>query len=124
MIPKFRVWDNKSRTMHHPDELIIQIRESDILVALEYSLHQVFDYVLMQSTGLTDKNGVEIFDGDILNHQLQGMRKVYYPFRDTVASYGLENIENGMRSTLQDAHRVYEVIGNIYENPELLEEER
>ena len=79
------------------------------------------EWVLMQSTGMKDKNGVEIYEGDVLFHPLQGRRKVFYPYSETVASYGLRNIDNGFGSTLQDSHAVWEVIGNIYENPELLE---
>ena len=76
---------------------------------------------LMQYTGLKDKNGVKIFEGDVLFHPLQGRRKVFYPYSETVASYGLRNIDNGFGSTLQDSHAVWEVIGNIYENEDLLE---
>ena len=78
------------------------------------------EWVLMQSTGMKDKNGVEIYEGDVLFHPLQGRRKVFYPYSETVASYGLRNIDNGFGSTLQDSHAVWEVIGNIYESPELL----
>ena len=78
------------------------------------------EWVLMQSTGMKDKNGVEIYEGDVLFHPLQGRRKVFYPYSETVASYGLRNIDNGFGSTLQDSNAVWEVIGNIYESPELL----
>ena len=81
------------------------------------------DWELMQYTGLKDKNGVEIYEGDILFHPLQGRRKVFYPYSETVASYGLRDIDNGFGSTLQDSHAIWEVIGNIYENKELLERE-
>lgn len=74
-----------------------------------------------QSTGLKDKNGVEIFEGDILFHKLQGKCVVYYPFNESTASFGLKRVVNGFKNTLQDADRLYEVIGNIHENPELLE---
>lgn len=120
MITKFRAWDKEKKLMNIVDG--IHFDEDKVW---EISCHGVCwknirYYILMQSTGLHDKNGIEIYEGDILNHPLQGMRKVYYPFTDRVASYGLENIENGMRNTLQDAHRLYEVIGNIHEHPELL----
>ena len=74
-----------------------------------------------QYTGLKDKNGDEIYEGDVLFHPLQGRRRVYYPYSERVASYGLRDIDNGFGSTLQDSHAVWEVIGNIYENHELLE---
>ena len=121
MIPKFRIWSNDLKEMYVQSDLLITLSHSGIDVVHFDSFYEFKDYVLMQSTGLRDKNGIEIYEGDILNHPLQGMRKVYYPFNDRVASYGLENIENGMRSTLQDAHRLYEVIGNIHEHSHLLD---
>lgn len=122
MIPKFRVWLKEGECIKDVhsinfEEETVQCIENTIFIRTD----SFEDVVLMQSTGLHDKNGKEIFEGDILNHPLQGMRKVYYPFTDRVASYGLENIENGMRSTLQDAHRLYEVIGNIHEHSRLLD---
>lgn len=82
-----------------------------------YDFHEI---ELMQYTELKDKKGVEIYEGDVLFHPLQGRRKVYYPYREGVASYGLRDIDNGFGSTLQDSHAVWEVIGNIWENQELL----
>ncbi len=131
MIPKFRAWDKEHDEMLYPDDVDKIYFEITVDGIVTYDMRNVLPYddippyldtVIMQSTGLHDVNGKEIFEGDILNHPLQGMRKVYYPFNDRVASYGLENIENGMRSTLQDAHRLYEIIGNVHEHPGLLEE--
>lgn len=117
---KFRAWDGerlrKVNTIGWVDDGV------DFVTTPRYS-GPVEDFILMQYTGLKDKNGVEIYEGDILFHTLQGRRKVFYPYSETVASYGLRDIDNGFGSTLQDSHAIWEVIGNIYENKELLERE-
>lgn len=76
------------------------------------------DLVLMQSTGLNDKNGVEIFEGDILGGDDGGV--VYYA--ESVTSFMVECVchyPSGDPSTFPS---VPEVIGNVWENPELLEQ--
>jgi len=74
------------------------------------------DYVLMQFTGLLDKNGKEIYEGDIVK---DGEYKHQIIHSEKNLGFMLEEIKNG---TLRDFYPYdidYEVIGNIYENPEL-----
>jgi len=72
------------------------------------------EFELLEFTGFCDKSNKEIYKGDILYHPVQGKRKVYYPFSDRLAAFGLEELSNGMKSDLDNPF-LYEIIGNIYE---------
>lgn len=128
MKPKFRVWDKRKNEMYNPDELTIQINRSEILVALASSLHQIFNYELMQSTGLKDKNGKEIFEGDIVSFKYPYDKRFKsignVVWRKDKACFGIN-----MKKTTEQyelyrvtAEHYLTIIGNIYANPELMEE--
>ena len=69
-----------------------------------------------QFTGMTDKNGTKIFEGDILNEPFQGGEKLYYVFWDE--DYFSFRVKNGYGEYYLDEIDKYrcEVIGNIYDN--------
>lgn len=75
------------------------------------------DIELMQYTGLKDKNGVEIYEGDILDFDAEEWGSEFTPevvaFDKTIGTYDL-------CGSLSDLCNYRQVIGNIYENPELL----
>jgi uncharacterized phage protein (TIGR01671 family) len=88
---------------------------------------QTFDAILMQYTGLKDKNGVEIYEGDILKNPDQGELEYHEdPINGQVVWWNLLGwtLANKDGSIWEDvdylANYELEVIGNIYENPELL----
>lgn len=124
MIPKYKVWDKELKQIVSTDDnLILQISKNGIELAYQNSLNQLTKYELLQSTGIKDMYGTEIYEGDVLHHKVQGTSVVYYPFRDNMASFGIRNIKNNLGTTLKDADKAgYEIIGNQFEHPHLLKE--
>ena len=79
------------------------------------------EIVLMQSTGLKDKNGKEIFEGDVVKmaKDVYSEPTHYEVVRYRGGAYRLESKQHGCELWLR--HTNCEIVGNIYENPELLE---
>ena len=124
MIPKFRAWLKEELEMQ--DVLAFDTRGHSFL-GIEGTNVRVegwCDYfevdkqaVIMQSTGLKDLNGVEIFEGEIL------FDKHHNPQIGVVVFYegAFQLLANNMYYPLIQFDGDVEIIGNIYENPELLE---
>ena len=75
-----------------------------------------------QSTGLKDKNGKEIFEGDILHHQIQTAYTFIVEYDEEKCRWFGKGLSRTYRIDLiKDFMPFYKIIGNIYENPELLE---
>ena len=121
MIPKFRAWLEKKKKM-------VEVRVIDwnnrVIDSFAPFIEIDFDEVtFMQSTGLKDKNGKEIFVGDIVKmaKDFYSEPAYYEVIRHRGGAYRLESNQHGCELWLR--HTNCEVIGNIYENPELLEVE-
>ena len=131
MIPKFRVWDKEGNRMILPKYLYsIDLLKERVTERTKcnytFSLHSIpFDKVeLMQSTGLKDKNGKEVFIGDIIKctrgcpHEVYLEKEYGGTYVGGMPAIYLKGIREGYAWTGAE-----EILGNIYENPELLEEE-
>ena len=126
MIPKYRVWDQELQTML--DVSLIDFKKG-VLVGEHWEFGETnfmgFDEIeLMQSTGLKDKNDKEIFEGDILDYK---GRKALVRWHGSYASFIYRFVDephkrNAEWKPLYLAYMKCEIIGNIYENPELLED--
>lgn len=125
MIPKFRAYDGGSLSrMYQPDEVMVGNGDIWIIdedsVAGEWIMNN--DIYLMQSTELVDKNGKEIFEGDIvkMSKDVYSEPTYYEVVRHRGGAYRLESKQHGCELWLR--HTDCEVVGNIYENREFLED--
>lgn len=114
-IPKFRVYDKVECMMITTSDYEDL---SDLFCFLKADADTGYYSELMQSTGLFDEYGKEIFEGDIVLIYGEKISKVFY----SQGSFCVD-ILNGGTPLHGFSPKQLEVIGNIYENPELLEEE-
>ncbi len=112
---KFRAWNNLENTM--VDCINWTMRH--------LSTNNETDFKLMQYTGLKDKNGVEIYEGDILHCIGEDCCGKKQNFKETVeynselCKYNIGGDWGYRGETFMDLYQ-FEVIGNIHENPEIL----
>lgn len=115
---KFRAWDGEKMLM-------------EWLECCEWGINEVFSrtsYKVMQHTGLKDKNGVEIYEGDILlwnekNWVCSWNKRNCQYFYETIESFLNERekpVWGEWHFQKQRMERATEIIGNIHQNPELL----
>lgn len=129
MIPKFRVWDKHRQKMFANDELIIwdgnvYANDSKKLTCNNLKGWSIDDDYLMQSTGLKDKNGQEVFIGDIIKctrgcpHEVYLEKEYGGTYIGGMPAIYLKGLLSGYAWTGDE-----EIVGNVYQNPELLEED-
>lgn len=131
MIPKFRAWDTTNKEMFKDTFAITE--SGQVVVVEQESIVSSPDYVfvehlaIMQSTGLHDKNGKEIFEGDIIRTSAYGCivgfgEYTYFEDENTqTTEIGFHlSFLNMTPATYAPFDKYYwdncEVIGNIYEN--------
>jgi len=120
MVPKFRAFSIEAKTMHNVLAIDF-IRNMYCLQIGKATIGEWFwyrDLELMQSTGLKDKNGVEIFEGDIV--VIKYSEHGYHYYEKIVFENG--TFTAGDEDWLYNIKDYCVVCGNIYENPELLEQ--
>lgn len=123
MIPKFRAWSKLASRMYivnglYFDRGMVQYANNDNAIRFI----KLENIILMQSTGLKDKNGKEVFIGDIIKctrgcpHEVYLVKEYGGTYIGGMPAIYLKGIREGYAWTEHE-----EILGNIYENPELLE---
>jgi uncharacterized phage protein (TIGR01671 family) len=128
---KFRAWDKEYKKMMEWGKQLKGLSQNGIKTVMSYNsedgwsdCYNLKDIELMQYTGLKDKNGKEIYEGDIVKYF---DNKEHIVVVENIKELGtgmyLKRVGSGYYTLNPSVIRDYEVevIGNIYENPELLE---
>lgn len=121
---KFRAWDKDQKRMFDDilakrldwltREMKLESEELLRMIAGRFS-----DYALMQFTGLRDKDGREIYEGDVLRSDLDEVMMDEVVWDELIASFELKGVSTGFsQRRIEDWQ--WHIVGNIYENPELL----
>ena len=124
MVPKFRAWDSANKEMFKDtfsiteSGQVVVVEQEDVMCPPDYIF--VDHLVIMQSTGLKDKNGKEVFENDIvkMSKDVYSEPTYYEVARHRGGAYRLESKQHGCELWLR--HADCEVVGNVYENQEYL----
>lgn len=123
MIPRFRAWDDYRKRMSVVDRIYIDTKGVRLYDDFGEYWRDFRDAKLMQSTGIKDKNGKEIFEGDIVDYK---GRKAVVKWHGSYASFIYRFVDE-LQERVSEWHPLFlayyhfEIIGNIYENKELLD---
>ena len=133
-VPRFRAWEKTCKTMYEADDIVyIDFEDKEICVKTLFfekaARYDFDDIVLMQSTGLKDKNGKEIFEGDILSIETDEENvRVEVSWDSKHALFLFESKKYDEKEPLselrEDSSYPFKIIGNIHTNPELVEVEQ
>ena len=121
---RFRAWDKKKNAWFDEDsgDLFIELNG---VINFGWSGEIMDDYTdritLMQYTGLKDKNGVKIYEGDIVKNGQHAYLVCFGEFAERQIGFYIVDVHTNETYPLYSM--TYEVIGNIHENPELLEDQ-
>lgn len=127
---RFRVWDKREKRMNYNVRVTTTDDYKKVEAVNDYHIWKELykgQYELMQSTGLVDENGEEIFEGDILtdegSFENDGWDYANIEFDETDYTYYLDWKNEEICQSITECKN-YSVAGNIYENKDLLDDEK
>ncbi|CFG03413.1 TPA: YopX family protein [Staphylococcus aureus] len=123
MVLKFRAWDKLGKEMHKVSAIDFSSKGARIIRLAGVQSNGKGDHKrwhssveLMQSTGFKDVNGVEIYEGDIVQDSYSG-EVSFIEFKEGAFYITCSNVTE----LISENDDIIEIIGNIFENEELLE---
>ena len=121
---KFRAWDKKNKKMVMSEDWLMVSGDGEVYAWELGKRYREKNYIPLQFTGLLDKNGKEIFDSDILvvRELHDGHDEYWNQPKGPAIPFIIEWDEKYCSFNVPYDSHYFEVIGNIYENPELLKE--
>lgn len=123
MLPKFRAWLKKEQKMDNYIDHISWLEDELYCIGdgITYMV-SAEDLELMQSTAMVDRDGRIIFEGDIvkMSKDVYSEPTYYEVVRHYGGAYRLESRQHGCELWLR--HTDCEIVGNVYENKELLDD--
>lgn len=127
---RFRVWDKREKRMNYNVRVTTTDDYKKVEAVNDYHIWKELykgQYELMQSTGLVDENGGEIFEGDILtdegSFENDGWDYATIEFDETDYTYYLDWKNEEICQSITECKN-YSVAGSIYENKDLLDDEK
>lgn len=121
MIPRFRAWLKNDKEMVDADEIHWDNGQLDFIGDGITFMRKADEIELMQSTGLYDKNGQEIFEGDIFGTKKDGLLNGIIEYREDLGMWTNNLIRYNNFERLCNVASSREIIGNVHQNPKLLE---
>lgn len=118
---RFRVWDKTSQSFfkNRSGGRIFSLLDLASVIGIPPMLTYLSrEWEISQSTGLKDKNGKEIFVGDVLQDELDDYISIVSFTRGSIVD--VDPADGDILEMLEEATHDVNVIGNIWENPELL----
>lgn len=128
MIPKFRAWDKKTSKLHVVNGIYCDNKKIHYIDDKRVRFVDFDNVIIMQSTGLFDKNNKEIFEGDVVrqvrtqptteNERITGVVTMIE------GAWLIMNDNEQLASDLWSETDENEIIGNVYENKDILEDKK